>query len=165
MRQPRAERTVPPVRRRVSRAGKESSVRRRYNRVPFPDATQLCAEVAGRAGIGQHQGVLVVHPVGNEGGPDVGERNPHELGLAAVVAAAGVRLPVNPADGGGVGVDVVTVRVQPAHAEVAGSAEDVEGTITRSPLDSVRTDGPTCSTTPMNSCPKVMPTRVSGIIP
>ncbi len=39
------------------------------------------------------------------------------------------------------------------------------GTITRSPTLSVSTDDPTCSTTPMNSWPKVWPTRVSGIMP
>ena len=41
----------------------------------------------------------------------------------------------------------------------------LNGTMTRSPRLRFRTDGPTSSTTPMNSCPKVMPTRVSGIIP
>src|SRR5919107_844976 len=41
----------------------------------------------------------------------------------------------------------------------------LNGTITRSPTRRFCTDGPTCSTTPMNSWPKVMPTRVSGIIP
>src|SRR3954471_13719969 len=41
----------------------------------------------------------------------------------------------------------------------------LNGTITRSPTWRFCTDGPTSSTTPMNSCPKVIPTRVSGIIP
>ncbi len=41
----------------------------------------------------------------------------------------------------------------------------LNGTITRSPTLTFRTDGPTSWTTPMNSWPKVMPTRVSGIIP
>jgi hypothetical protein len=41
----------------------------------------------------------------------------------------------------------------------------LNGTITRSPGESFSTEEPTCSTTPMNSWPKVMPTRVSGIIP
>ena len=42
----------------------------------------------------------------------------------------------------------------------------LNGTITRSPdrAGSAPT-GPTSSTTPMNSWPKVWPTRVSGIIP
>src|SRR5215218_7900254 len=41
----------------------------------------------------------------------------------------------------------------------------LNGTITRSPTFRFCTDDPTCSTTPMNSCPKVIPTRVSGIMP
>lgn len=41
----------------------------------------------------------------------------------------------------------------------------LNGTITRSPGVSERTEPPTCSTTPMNSWPKVVPTRVSGIMP
>jgi hypothetical protein len=41
----------------------------------------------------------------------------------------------------------------------------LNGTITRSPGERLRTDGPTSSTTPTNSCPNVDPTRVSGIIP
>ncbi len=41
----------------------------------------------------------------------------------------------------------------------------LNGTITRSPTLRLRTDEPTSCTTPMNSWPKVMPTRVSGIIP
>ena len=41
----------------------------------------------------------------------------------------------------------------------------LNGTITRSPRLRFCTDEPTSSTTPMNSWPKVMPTRVSGIIP
>jgi hypothetical protein len=39
------------------------------------------------------------------------------------------------------------------------------GTITRSPGLSRSTDDPTSATSPMNSCPKVWPTLVSGIIP
>src|SRR3954463_1639009 len=41
----------------------------------------------------------------------------------------------------------------------------LNGTMTRSPGFRCCTDGPTSSTTPMNSCPNVNPTRVSGIIP
>src|SRR4028119_1909947 len=41
----------------------------------------------------------------------------------------------------------------------------LNGTITRSPRFRFCTEEPTSSTTPMNSCPKVIPTRVSGIIP
>jgi hypothetical protein len=41
----------------------------------------------------------------------------------------------------------------------------LNGTITRSPTSRLRTAGPTSSTTPMNSCPKVWPTRVSGMSP
>jgi hypothetical protein len=41
----------------------------------------------------------------------------------------------------------------------------LNGTITRSPRFRLRTDGPTCSTTPTNSWPKVVPDPVSGIIP
>src|SRR5919112_6461558 len=41
----------------------------------------------------------------------------------------------------------------------------LNGTITRSPGLRFCTDGPTWSTTPMNSWPNVIPTRVSGIIP
>jgi hypothetical protein len=41
----------------------------------------------------------------------------------------------------------------------------LKGTMTRSPRFRFRTLGPTSSTTPMNSCPNVVPTRVSGIIP
>ncbi len=41
----------------------------------------------------------------------------------------------------------------------------LNGTMTRSPGLRFSTDGPTSSITPMNSCPKVVPTRVSGIIP
>src|SRR4051812_20128119 len=37
--------------------------------------------------------------------------------------------------------------------------------MTRSPGTRFCTDEPTCSTTPMNSCPKVVPTLVSGIRP
>jgi hypothetical protein len=38
----------------------------------------------------------------------------------------------------------------------------LNGTITRSPTDRFSTDGPTSCTTPMNSWPNVVPTRVSG---
>jgi hypothetical protein len=41
----------------------------------------------------------------------------------------------------------------------------LNGTITRSPTARFRTEEPTFSTTPMNSWPKVVPTRVSGIMP
>src|SRR5919112_1884106 len=41
----------------------------------------------------------------------------------------------------------------------------LNGTITRSPGLRFCTDGPTWSTTPMNSWPNVIPTRVSGIMP
>src|SRR3954466_13075378 len=41
----------------------------------------------------------------------------------------------------------------------------LNGTITRSPTFRFATDGPTCSTTPTNSWPKVWPTRVSGTSP
>ncbi len=41
----------------------------------------------------------------------------------------------------------------------------LNGTITRSPALRFCTEGPTSSTTPMNSWPKVCPTRVSGIMP
>ena len=41
----------------------------------------------------------------------------------------------------------------------------LNGTITRSPRFRFWTDEPTSSTTPTNSWPKVIPTRVSGIIP
>src|SRR3712207_119568 len=41
----------------------------------------------------------------------------------------------------------------------------LNGTITRSPGFRFCTDEPTSSTTPTNSWPKVIPTRVSGIIP
>lgn len=41
----------------------------------------------------------------------------------------------------------------------------LNGTMTRSPRSRFRTPEPTSSTTPMNSWPKVVPTRVSGIIP
>jgi hypothetical protein len=38
----------------------------------------------------------------------VGERHPHEFGLAAVVATAGMGVPVDSAYGCGVGIDVVS---------------------------------------------------------
>ena len=41
----------------------------------------------------------------------------------------------------------------------------LNGTRTRSPRLRFWTDEPTSSTTPMNSWPKVVPTRVSGIMP
>src|SRR3954468_9745860 len=41
----------------------------------------------------------------------------------------------------------------------------VKGTMTWSPRLRFRTSEPTSSTTPTNSCPNVVPTRVSGIIP
>jgi hypothetical protein len=41
----------------------------------------------------------------------------------------------------------------------------LNGTMTRSPRFRFCTEEPTSSTTPMNSCPNVVPTRVSGIIP
>src|SRR3712207_1134048 len=41
----------------------------------------------------------------------------------------------------------------------------LNGTITRSPRRRFRTDDPSSSTTPTNSWPKVVPTRVSGIRP
>jgi hypothetical protein len=43
--------------------------------------------------------------------------------------------------------------------------EILNGTISRSPRWCWRTEGPTSSTTPVNSWPKVVPTRVSAIIP
>ena len=95
--------------------------------VSLGDVAELRAEVAGRAGVGEQHGVLVVHPVRDQGRSDVGERHPDELRLPAVVAAAGVRVAVDAADGGGVGVDVVAVAVEPAGAEPARAAEDVEG--------------------------------------
>jgi hypothetical protein len=41
----------------------------------------------------------------------------------------------------------------------------LNGTITRSPTDRFWTEEPTSCTTPMNSWPKVVPTRVSGTSP
>ena len=41
----------------------------------------------------------------------------------------------------------------------------LNGTSTWSPNLSLATSGPTCSTTPVNSWPKVEPTRVSGTEP
>ena len=70
--------------------------------------------------------VAIVEPVGDDRRTHVGERHAHVLGLAAVVAAARVRVPVDAADGGRVRIDVVAVRVEAAQAEVARPAEDVE---------------------------------------
>ncbi len=41
----------------------------------------------------------------------------------------------------------------------------LNGTMTRSPGRRFWTEEPTSWTTPMNSCPNVVPTRVSGIMP
>ncbi len=94
--------------------------------VTLGDVADGSAEVAGGDRIGQEDGVLLVHPVRDDARADVGERHPDVLRLAAVVAAAGVGVAVDAADGGRVGVDVVAVGVQAACAEVAVAAEHVE---------------------------------------
>ncbi len=94
--------------------------------VALGDVAQLSAEVAGRQRLGAQHRIVVGHPLRDHAGPDVGERHPHVLGPAAVVPAAGGRVAVDPADGGGVVVDVVAVGVEPARAEEAAPAEDVE---------------------------------------
>ena len=86
------------------RAGAED-----HDDVALDDVAELGAEVAGGSGVGEQHGVLVVHPVGDAHRADVGERHPHELRLAAVVAAGGVRVAVDAADRGGVRVHVVAV--------------------------------------------------------
>lgn len=113
----------PGRRRRVQpyRAGAEYR-----DRVALGDVSELCAEVPGGQGVGTQQRVLVVHPLRYQRRADVGERHPHKFGLAAVVAPAGVRVPVDAADGRGVRVHVVAVRVETTGAEVARTAEDVE---------------------------------------
>src|SRR5690606_9798244 len=80
----------------------------------------------GGQGVGEHDGVLVVEPVRDLRGADVGEWHAYVFGLAAVIPAAGVGVAVDAADGGGVGIDVVAVGVQAAGAEVARAAVDVE---------------------------------------
>lgn len=77
--------------------------------VTFCDVGELSAEVPGGQCVGTQQGVLVVHPVGNDRRTHVGEGHAHELRLATVIAAAGVRVAVDAADRGGVGIDVVAV--------------------------------------------------------
>src|SRR5215207_3535963 len=61
----------------------------RYH-VTFGDVTQLSTEVAGGQRVGEEDSVLIVHPLRNQTGSDVGERHPHVLGLPTVVATAGV---------------------------------------------------------------------------
>ncbi len=91
------------------------------------DVRQLGAEVPGRVGIGEEKGVLVVEIGRDDPRTDVGEGHPDELRLATVVPAGGVGIAVDRPHGGGVGVDVVAVGEQPAGAEEARSAVDVEG--------------------------------------
>src|SRR3954447_4952260 len=94
--------------------------------VALPDVTRLRGEVAGRKGIGEHHGVLVGQPVRDLARPDVRQWHADILGLPSVITTGRVRVAVDPADRGGVEVDVVAVGVQAANAEVAGPAEDVE---------------------------------------
>jgi len=115
--------------------------------------------------VGEQHRVLVAHPLRNQARPDVGEGHAYVLGLAAVVPAAGVGVAVDAADRRGVGVDVVAVRVEPAAQNHHEPQKTLNGTVTRSPTLRFCTDGPTWSMMPMNSWPKVVPTRVSGIIP
>ena len=127
--------------------------------VAFDDVAELGAEVAGgqRVGAAARASSSSIQS-GMIAGPDVGERHPHEFGLAAVVAAAGVRVAVDAADRGGVRVHVVAVRVQPAGAEEARAAVDVERH--HHPvagLEVLHRRSRPRSTTPMNSWPKVMP--------
>ena len=94
--------------------------------VSFDDVTELCAEVPRRQCIGAQQRVFVFHPVGDHRRTDVGERHPHELGLGAIVTTASVRVAVDSAHRGGIGIHVVAVGVEAPGTEVAGSAVDVE---------------------------------------
>ena len=137
-----------------------------HHHVAFADLAELRAEVAGRARVGEQHRVLFVHPLGNLARADVGERHAHELGLAAVVAAAGVRVAVDAADRAGVRVDVVAVAVEAARAEEARAAADVERHH-HAVADAAgcSTDEPTSCTVPTNSWPNVWPTRRSGIMP
>ena len=116
------------------RAGPED-----HDHVPLDDVAELGSEVAGGEGVGEQHRVLVVHPVGDEARPHVGEGHPDELGLAAVVPAAGVGVAVDAADRGGVGVDVVAapeVRVlQRSRLPQPGSAPR------RAPVDLVARQG------------------------
>ncbi len=94
---------------------------------------------------------------------DVGEGDAHALGLAALVAAGGVRVAEDAAGQRGERVGVlaeaeVRSRWQKKHVPQAM----LKGTTTRSPRVRVCTEGPSSSTTPVNSWPKMVPTRVSG---
>ena len=56
----------------------------------------------------------------------IGVGHPHVFGLAAIVAAGGVRVAEDPAECGGLRVRLVAVPEQPLLAEMAAAAGDVE---------------------------------------
>ena len=144
----------------ADRAGPEHE-----HRVALGDVAHFGALIAGRQGVGQHDGVVVVNVVGNQDGADIGHGHAHQLGLAAVEPAGRVRIAINGAHGAGLGIGVVAVAIQFAVAKKQDPQKILKGVSTRSPTLNEVTDGPTSSMMPVNSRPNVVPTRVSGTRP
>ncbi len=117
------------------------------DRVALPDIAQLRAEIAGLARLREEDCVLVVHPVGDQCRPDVGEGDAHELALTAVVPAAGVGVAVDAADRRRIRIDVVAVGIQAARTEIARAATHVEGDHHPVALLQILDRGPTSSMT------------------
>ena len=158
---PRAEEPGAPRRHDADRAGAED-----HDGVAVLDAAHLGGLVAGRHHVGQQHRVVRVHPFGDDRRADVGVGDAHILRLPAVVAARGVRIAEDAADRGGLGIGFVAIAVQLLLAEDALAAGDVERhQDVVADLQLLAPPAPTCSTTPVNSWPKVIPTRVSGTEP
>jgi hypothetical protein len=79
------------------------------HRVAALDLRHLRALVTGRIRVGAKRRVVVVDAVRDPGRSDVGVGHAHVFRLAAVVAAGGMRITEDSADGGRVGVRVVAV--------------------------------------------------------
>ena len=98
-----------------------------HHRLALLDLPHLGRLVAGGQDVAEEEHLLVLHVVGDLGGPDVGERHPHVLGLAALEAPGGVRVAEHArGDVVGGGVGVLAVGEQATLAEEAAAAGDVE---------------------------------------
>ncbi len=98
-----------------------------HHRVPGLDVAHLRALVARGEDVGEEEDLLVLHVVRNPHRPHVREGHAHVLGLPALVAARGVRIPIHARGQVTVGIGVLAVRRQPALAIEATAARDVEG--------------------------------------
>ncbi len=119
---PRAEEPGAPGRHDAHRAGPEH-----HDRVAGLDAAHLGGLVPGRHHVGEHHGIVRVHPFRDDRRAHVGIGHAHVFRLPPVVAARGVRVAEDAADRRGLGIGLVAVAVKLLLAEDTLPAGDVEG--------------------------------------